>query len=215
MQWLPDENGGGMYFIGPYHIHTFDRFIDPGYWFGIHPEFFAYYNGQRNKYSQLCLTNPDVYNLLLANCTQLIENRINDTDIRLISISPNDNDVLCRCENCSKLNKQYGENVYGSLFWFVNEIAKDIKKFYPNKPNFLIDTIAYGGSEKPPTGLVFEDNVNIRVCPINIEQTYPMNETDNENNKSFLKNLDGWSKIVSSLQVWHYIANSKDNISDH
>ena len=53
--------------------HSFDKLVPVKEYFDEHPEYFAYYNGARQKeFTQLCLTNPDVFDIAIKNLKKYI-----------------------------------------------------------------------------------------------------------------------------------------------
>jgi hypothetical protein len=85
---------------------------------------------------------------------------------------------------------------------FVNAIADDIAKDYPN---VLIDTLAYWYSEAPPKTIKARPNVRIRMAPITNCFGHVMGTCD-KNIKPY-DNLVAWSKITDQLYIWHYSTN--------
>lgn len=62
---LSNMRGGKMKFYN-FH-HSFHDLISADEYFDSHPEYFSLVNGKRRKEgTQLCLTNPDVFELSLA-----------------------------------------------------------------------------------------------------------------------------------------------------
>ncbi|MBQ2528892.1 MAG: DUF4838 domain-containing protein, partial [Treponema sp.] len=49
----------------------------------------------------------------------------------IITLAADDNYLYCRCENCAALAEQYGGQS-GIMIWFVNQIAADIGRDYPD-----------------------------------------------------------------------------------
>jgi len=191
-----DDSTGGNIRYGDF-VHSFDRLIPPEL-FGTHPEYFPLIGGKRtNGYVQRCLTNPDVLNLTIEGVRKVFKENPNAV---ITTISQNDVDKWCECENCAKLTKQYGAHS-GLYLWFVNEVAEAIEKDLPDK---LIDTLAYQFTETPPTGIVPRANVRIRLCPIANCQAHPYEHCEFPATKAMVANLAAWAKITDKLYIWHY-----------
>ena len=163
-------------------VHTFDRLIPPDL-YAKHPEYFPMVGGKRiNGYVQRCLSNPDVLKLAIAGVKKAFDDH---PDAMITSVSQNDVDKWCECDECKKLAKQYGGQS-GVYIGFVNQVAEAIVKD-PKYADKLIDTLAYQFTEQPPKsgGVKPRDNVRIRLCPINVCQAHPYDHDDFPASKAF------------------------------
>src|SRR6185437_2655257 len=140
-------------------VHTFATLMPPEQYGKTHPEYYSLVNGVRQPATQLCLSNQEVADVLIANLQKKIAE---NPAASYWSVSQNDNDQYCRCDNCTALNKKYGDVPSGSIIYFVNKVAKAI-------PGKIISTLAYWYSRKAPQNISIEPNVNIMLC--NIEST--------------------------------------------
>lgn len=174
-----------------YFVHTFNRFVPAETYFEKHPEYFSMINGKRIPYGQLCLTNPEVFNLTVQ---QLRKEMQEHPSIQLWSVSQNDNFDNCRCDACKKLDDAAGSPM-GSLLPFVNRVAAE----FPDK---TITTLAYEYSRKPPVNIVPAKNVMITLCTIELNRSEPI-ATD-PTSASFRADMEGWSKICSNIMIWDY-----------
>ena len=78
--------------------HSFQEFLDPDIYFDEHPEYYALYQGRRvGKNAQPCLSNPEVFEVMAANIEKAMAEK---PECNFWSISQNDNDAYCTCENC-------------------------------------------------------------------------------------------------------------------
>ena len=200
-----DEKYGGFAgYIGggKWMVHTLYLLL-PDSNFTAHPEYFAEVNGARaakngaGHYNQPCLTNEDAYQLILSNALKKIEG---DRKSNILSISENDGGDYCTCSTCSASYDQYG--VSGTFYRFINRIAGDIEKEYPD---IYIDTLSYHMSKEVPKDLKIADNVIVRVCPsmCNIcddPSTCEQLATNQERVTEF-------SKICSHVYVYFYPIN--------
>jgi len=189
-----DDSVGGKVSYGRF-VHTFSELVPQSY-FAEHPEYFSMVNGKRMPgYAQLCLTNPDVLRIAIGTVRGWLQN---DTKSVIFSVSQNDTGYACECDKCSAVVKEEGAQS-GPILRFVNAIADNIAKDYPN---VLIDTLAYSYSEAPPKLVKPRPNVRIRMCPISNCVGHPMNKCERDV-KPFA-NLKAWSKITNQLYIWHY-----------
>lgn len=215
------EGRGGDKSQWGYWVHTFQSLLNPGEYSKTHPEYFSFYNGQRHPglipnwdntgfqpEAQLCLTNPDVLEIVCRNLKTAIDKK---PEALYWSVSQNDNVNYCRCEKCAALDKQYAaftpeQKMYsthggekypalgmGSLLSFVNKVAER----FPDK---IISTLAYQYTRVPPSGIVPRNNVNIMLCSIESSR----NETLEVGDTSFASDLKGWGKITNNILVWDY-----------
>ena len=178
--------------------HSYFGFVSPNEFFDTHPEYFSEIGGvRRSMETQLCLTNPDVLDIVTKRMLQ----RMNEApEFGQYNFSQLDYYNYCQCPNCTAMNEQYG-TTGGTQFWFVNQLAERTSKVYPGK---TIGTLAYMYTEEPPKGLAMHPNVAVWLChmfpccdshPI---ATCPLNA-------DFKRRAEAWSKLTSHLYIWHYI----------
>ena len=192
------EWGGKLDYKG--FVHTFDLLVPPSVYGATHPEYYSEINGKRvTTNSQLCLTNPDVRRIATETVRRWIQeaapNRV------IVSVSQNDRYNFCTCKNCSALAKREGSQS-GPLLHFVNAIAADIAKDYPDQ---IIDTLAYQYTRKPPKHVKPLPNVVVRLCSIECCFAHPLETCPR--NRSFVEDIRAWSKICRRLHIWDYVIN--------
>ena len=183
---LSSRNEWGLF------VHTFDKLVPPTEFFETHPEYYALRNGKRLP-TQLCLSNPEVADLLIKNLKKEIDKK---PDLKYWSVSQSDNDKACTCDACVKLNETYGgdeKRHSGAMIYFVNKVAKE----FPNK---MISTLAYWYTRKAPDNIKPEPNVNIMLCNIESERHNPVFETDT----AFSHDLENWGKLADDILIWDY-----------
>ncbi|MGZ3950760.1 MAG: DUF4838 domain-containing protein, partial [Flavisolibacter sp.] len=174
-----------------YFVHTFNRLVPPAEYFGTHPEYYSLVNGKRISYGQLCLSNPDVLQITIA---QLKKDMGLHPTLRYWSVSQNDTYDYCQCDQCKKINEEEGSPM-GSLLQFVNKVAA----VFPDK---VITTLAYQYSRTPPLKTKPAPNVMITLCTIELNRSLPI-ETD-PSSVSFKNDIVGWSKICNNIMLWDY-----------
>ena len=188
-------------FIDNMWVHTFNRILPSDRFGEEHPEYYSFINGERRPghNSQLCLTNPDVFE---AVATQLDSIFKAHPDMRMISVSQNDgNNTNCQCPFCQAVDEEEG-SPSGNLIRFLNKLAER----FPDKE---FSTLAYLYSMQPPRHVKPLPNVNIMLCDIDCKREVPL--TDNESGQAFVHALEGWSSISDNIFVWDYGINF-DNI---
>ncbi len=194
-----DESTGGKLQYYPF-VHTFYQLISPEKYFQSHPDYFSLIEGKRRiDRGQLCLTNPEVLRVAVESVFGWIQKHPEAT---LFSVSQNDWEGWCECDNCRRVEEEEGGVHSGPILRFVNALAAEVEKRYPDK---LIDTLAYWYSENPPEKVRPRPNVRIRLCPIGVCEAHPYEQCPRD--AYFMKNLKAWSKITSQLYIWHYNTN--------
>jgi hypothetical protein len=211
-----DENWGGHYSILGF-VHTFSKLLPPEKYFKEHPE---WYTDPDNHFlpctanskmpaaqqTQLCFNAPGVEEELTKQALALIKE---NPDAGYISISQNDNkDGYCRCPECMKLIEAEGSPA-APLLKFVNAVAEKIHQQYPD---FIVETLAYHYSEKPPKTIRPGHNVLIRMAPISADFSQPM---DSDQNADVRDNLLAWAKISPQIFIWNYVTDFRDCIMPH
>jgi hypothetical protein len=90
----------------------------------------------------------------------------------------------------------------GIWIWFVNQVAREVKKRYPDK---FIGTFAYRYTRKPPVGIVPDDNVVIRLCSIECCFMHPIDGCPEDCNRNFITDIKEWSQKAKHLYIWDYV----------
>ncbi len=194
---IPAQRGGHHRFV--YFVHSFYPLISPEKYFDAHPEWFSEINGKRtHDHAQLCLTNDEMRAELTKNAIASLRK---NPDAKFISISQNDWYNPCQCEKCQAVAKAE-ESEAGPLIQFVNKVAADIEKEFPD---VWVETLAYQYTRKPPKTIKPRDNVIVRLCTIECSFVQPLGR--GEQNESLRADIEGWSKIAKQLFIWDYVTN--------
>lgn len=173
----------------PWWVHSAFRHLSPKDYFDKHPEYFALIGDTRTP-SQLCMTHPDVLEIVGASIERtLAEN----PTARYISFSQEDNYDACGCADCAAIDEREGTQM-GSLLTFVNALAERF-------PEHIISTLAYQYSRKPPRTLKPRSNVSIMLCTIEEDRARPITANPDS---SFPAHMEGWSKIADDIFLWDY-----------
>ena len=209
-----EELGGHYSILG--FVHTFDQLLPPDKYFKDHPEWYSDINNggkpstvQSNppppQRSQLCLTNEAARRELTRVALEWIRK---NPDAGMISISQNDTKNRCTADADLALEAQEG-SPSGPLLHFVNAVAEDIEKEFPN---FLVETLAYRYTRKPPRHERPRRNVLVRLCSFEADFSRPL---DSETNRDFAADLTGWKALTPRLFVWDYVTNFINLIWPH
>ncbi|MBR5515858.1 MAG: DUF4838 domain-containing protein [Clostridia bacterium] len=147
--------------------------------------------------TQPCFSDEENYQKtlekLLTLCSRL-------DDVKIISVTQNDNYNYCKCAACSRANVEE-KSTAGSLIRFINRLADAIK---PEYPDVKILTLAYMFSIDPPKTAP-ADNVVVMYCPIESCCGCPLNDEDCSKNRDFNKDLEGWCELSDNIYIWYYI----------
>lgn len=176
--------------------HSFSLLIPPAVYFKVHPEYFGVYKGKRHDNTQLCLSNEEMCKELIKNLEKVIQEK---PDYWCYDVSQNDNNLYCECDKCKEFTLRYGGHS-GLMVWFVNKVAHEIKKVYPD---VMIGTFAYHYTRQAPTSDIRPaDNVVIKLCDIECCMAHPLDEC--EQNKEFLRDMENWRRITKNIYIWDY-----------
>lgn len=179
-------------FAANYWTHSFFRLMPEAEYGKTHPEYYAYFNGKRNPGAQLCLSNPDVFDIIAHRVDSIFKVH---PDKNLISISQNDcSNNYCTCPECKKVDDAAGSPA-GSLIQFVNKLAAR----FPDKE---FATLAYQYTRTAPSNICPLPNVMIMLCDIECDRDTPLENS--KNGKLFIKALNDWSQKTNNLLIWDY-----------
>jgi hypothetical protein len=200
--------------------HSFSYFVNASNWFESHPEYFSLdatgkrlpaYDGAGP--GQLCLTHPDVRRLTKEKLRefiakdrklaaggyvsryQTISNAVPPP--RVYTIGQNDKyDTHCKCTNCQAIARREGSES-GPLIDFINDIAGDIEKDYPD---ILIETFAYNLTSPPPKTIKPRHNVLIGWCDVYTvcDLVFPVTHPYNSRN---YKEITGWAAVAPRISI--------------
>ena len=206
---MPSRASGGI-------SHTYFNYCPPEKYAKDHPEYYSLGpDGKRhfvrNNGSELCLTNPDVFDIVYASLLSFIEKdrRENPKSYPAIyDFSQMDNcDHLCHCKNCRKEIAKYDRKGghadggdAGLQLAFVNRLARKVREKYPD---VIVRTFAYVSTEEPPKGIVPEDNVMIWLCDLysKSDSQLPLTHPFNRRRCELIRE---WAKISKHMEVWDY-----------
>lgn len=173
-------------------VHSFGTLLPAKRYFKEHPEYYTMNENGERVPSQLCLSNPEVLDVL---CKELDEWMEKKPDAVYWSVSQNDSYNYCKCPECSKIYEEEG-SPSGLMVRFVNQVAKR----YPHK---IISTLAYQFTRKPPKLAKPSSNVNIMFCNIECNRSKPIAE--DPASKGFREDMNGWAKLTDNILLWDYM----------
>ena len=153
-------------------VHPLGTLIDPFLYFKDHPEYFAlnptlkcrtwkaaanHINSKMPEveycgYMQICYSNPEVQGIVAGNVLKWFDACPQMAVCHLYFGDRNGPSNWCQCENCRK----FGDNDTDRWLKFINIIAREVKKKYPDK---LIATGCYAEMKARPVKEQTESNV--------------------------------------------------------
>lgn len=199
MAGIPENMGGIPVESCINGVHTLGWIITQDM-FAEHPEYFGMdENGVRQPNRQPCLSNPEVLEIVVSAAKAHFSQYTS-----IFSVSQNDNQNFCQCSECVAFNNAHGGVDSASMLNFTNKVAKAIREEYPER---MVETLAYQLTETPPTDLTIEDNVVIRLCPIQTCVLHDLDDPSCPDNKEFDTNLTGWANMTENIYIWDYSTN--------
>lgn len=205
-----EEQGGAVNYIGSFAHSLVTQYCKPDDYFAGHPEYYALRDGERVP-NQLCLTNPDVIDIVTAEVLARLETGHDPkATMQIISLTQHDNRDYCQCEKCAALDKENGSQS-GTMLTFVNTVAERVKAA-GDYDNVVFDTFAYQYTRKAPTKVVPRDDVIVRLCSIECCFGHTLDDPDCKENVSFMNDLEQWGKICNRIYVWDYVNNYSETI---
>ena len=188
--------------------HSLYRHLPVSKYGAEHPEYFALVDGQRKLDiggggPELCLTDPDVLTIVTES---VLRDLAANPNARNISVSQNDNDKYCTCDNCAAIDEREGTPM-GSLLTFVNAVADEVAKKHPD---VMVGTLSYWYTRKPPRTIRPRPNVQIQLCSIECSIMHAIDDPTCRKNQEFCSDMDEWGKISDSIYIWNYDTNFRN-----
>ncbi len=181
-------------------VHTFDDLVPPGRYFADHPEYFSLLNGHRTPQGQLCLTNPEVFRIVVEDLRRRMREK---PEAVFWSVSQNDTYAPCACDACRAIDEREGSQS-GSILAFVNRVAAEF-------PDQTISTLAYQYSRAAPRHLKPLPNVNVMLCSIECGRSRPL--VDDPGSASFVRDVRDWSALTHNIFLWDYVVQFRNLVS--
>lgn len=200
---LPESMGGHIrhLFDRKRLAHTYHEYVPPARYFDEHPEYFALVDGRRDREGQLCLTNPDLPQIV----ADAIVHRAMEQNLYsgIIDLSQMDWGGWCECAACASVIAEEGGPA-GLNIRFVNEVADLMAQ---RLPGVFLQTLAYRETRKPPRHVRPRENVVVGVCAFEVDNTRPIFDRHSARNRAYVKDLRRWREIARYVYVWDYTQN--------
>jgi len=211
--------GEDVFRAGIFHDFAPNHSHGPGAWARLYektnPDYFLTKADGTKDYRFLCFSNSevlkrDVENIEYFYKTGIWRNGGYAPSGKYIRYEPADNQPLCQCERCKKMQQpkkgSWGSN--SNLHWdYVNRLAREIKKRWPDK---RLSTLAYQSHIDPPD-FDLEDNVDVMVCMLPCPTTigsFCFGKSKMDANTEMIRRLKLWSSKLGGdkkrLFIWDY-----------
>ncbi len=184
--------------------------------FAEHPEYFALGEDGKRTTDHVCMTNPEVLDLVVKNAREIMTNATNGA--KFIHIGQDDNINYCRCENCEALYEKYGA-VSAPTLIFTNKLADILG---PEFPDYTFTFYAYNETDRPPTdtSLKCRPNVAPVLCGLHKAcRSHSLLECGAQDGDDSFENLYGdpdttiakdferWTQIADRTYIYDYTIN--------
>lgn len=186
--------------------------------FAEHPEYFALQPDGTRSTDHVCLSNPDVLEVAVANARQQMRDCPRETSDH-VHIGQKDNQNYCHCEICEALYEKYGSITAPTLI-FTNNFADALDDEFPN---FTFTFFAYLETERPPQDLTLRCNPNVVpvLCGLHGAcRSHPLTECGHEDtqNSTFMteygyhepriaEDFKNWTKVADKTYIYDYTIN--------
>ncbi|MBR2510163.1 MAG: DUF4838 domain-containing protein [Lentisphaeria bacterium] len=207
---VPDYIGGIYNISHSYKCHSLSHYVNPNL-FEKHPEYFSMNElGKRFKPKNfsfsggLCMSNKKVWEITLNSLREMIKKdraRFPKDewpyvyDISTLDASP----YICKCPECVAISTEEGSEA-GLLFRYINYVATEIKKEYPE---IIIRTFGYGPTRNVSKKTMPAENVLVFLCD-QFTGSDPFRPLTSPVNKSRMPYFDSWKNTGAKFMIWDY-----------
>ncbi len=159
---------------------------------------FSLINNVRNQ-DQICFSSPETFQFI----SNFIMHNKEENNSKNFMIAPNDNELVCTCDNCLN-HGNTSTNATGSVVFILKKLAKK----FPEKQFITIDYLTVN----PPTDDKLPKNVGVFISAINLKNTSNFNSELKES-KIVESKIKSWKKAVNTIYIWEYSSNFDNYLS--
>lgn len=186
--------------------------------FAEHPEYFALQPDGTRSTDHVCLSNPEVLEVAVANARQLMRDCPRETSDH-VHIGQKDNQNYCHCTSCETLYEKYG-SVCAPTLIFTNSFADALDDEFPD---FTFTFYAYLETAEPPKDLTLRCNDNVApvLCGLHAAcRSHPLTECGHIDiqEETFLtaygdceptiaEDFKNWTKVADTTYIYDYTIN--------
>lgn len=125
---------------------------------------------------------------------------------KLVMVSQNDGWWECRCDTCLAVKQREG-SASGSWIHFVNTVAEQVEKRYPD---VLVGTMAFLHTLPAPQHVKPRHNVSVQVIPVTRNRKLPISDATSDG-----RIVAAWCNIAEHVTIWEHDTNFRNWIKPH
>ena len=163
-------------------------------------------NDQGWTWTNLCSTNPDVIDIVAKKTNDYFAAHPNAI---VASIDPNDYGLMCLCDRCLALDKQYGQTkedgaeVADRLLHFSKEVYDRLDPKYNDK---FLGILIYANQREVPVSARPHDHHAGIICdfPLHYDHSRPWDDPTSPRNAEFFRQVKGWGALLKQYGYYDY-----------
>ena len=167
-----------------------------------HPQWMAWHRDSKSRTdAALCLSNTELLEQVVAN---IKADHARHPENIYYNLSFGDTDVICQCDDCSKLVRQEG-NASGLVIYAANYVAR---KIAAECPDARVMVLGFWITATPPRSMRLEPNVHITCAKLRDFNKPPSGDA------GYTASIREWSKRADgNVFIWDYSCNFRNYIS--
>ena len=188
--------------------------------FKTHPEYFGLLpDGKGRDIKVICMTNPDVEDLLVKKIGEYFRKNPQAT---YAGFAPHDGTFVCYCPRCLAANGNIRKSsssdsptkgkpsVSGSYYRLISNVAARLKKEFPDK---IISASIYAGRiYTPPSEFRFADNVAGHLALLEYSLVRPISDPENWQSRQIAAMFQAWKRRMDKFVYRPYYPNFLFNL---
>jgi hypothetical protein len=157
-------------------------------------------------WTNLCSTNPEVIDIVAKKTNDYFAKNPNAI---VASIDPNDYGLMCLCDRCLALDRQYGQtkedgtDVADRLLHFSKEVYDRLDPKYKDK---FLGILVYANQREVPVSAKPHDHHAGIICnfPLHYDHSRPWNDPSSPRNAEFFRQVKGWGSLLKQYGYYDY-----------
>ncbi len=195
-----------------------------------HPEYFTDYTNTAAVTYDICFTNginedgtikKDVQSVASLMVAKMKRALLNDTDrtVKYLMFGHSDySNAICKCTTCEARRPVIKES--GMYLMLANACIREVNEWLMEEQGRTVAMVifAYHQSFLPPAVknaqgefepineyCLADENVHVRIAPINADYTYSF--VDERQDEGQMNAIEGWEACADTFLIWDYVAN--------
>ncbi len=196
----------------------------------VHPEYFSDYTNHGSSTYELCFTSgidengnlmegQSVASLMIDKMKTFLTADADEKKIDYLMVGHvDDRAAICKCDTCNDRRATYLDA--GIHIMFLNAISEKVNTWLMETQGRRVKfvTFAYQYTQTPPIVenddgsfspisplVVANDDIVIRIAPIDADYTYSFVDERQRDDQLFL--INGWSTVAKHFMIWDYVSN--------